>query len=143
MKNKEIKFYILLIISIAVLSFGFISLNIKLFTKQWIAISYILVGIGFGGFGHSLGTIIKKNLLKKNSEVAKKITIEKNDERNISLMNSAKSKAFNAMIYIYGVVIFVLVLLNVELYIILFLISAYILVCGIYIYNFYKIRKFN
>ena len=141
MTNKKVILLITLVLSIVLFSFGFISVKMKLFNEQWKILPYILVGVGFGAFGHILGSIIQNKILKKNPEVAKKINIEKNDERNLTIKNRAKSKAFDAMLYIFGGVMLILVFLNVDLIITLLILGAYLLVFGIYVYYINKLHK--
>jgi hypothetical protein len=105
------------------------------------AIPGILIGIGTGSFGFGLGEIIKQNMLSSHPDAKKKFEIEQNDERNISILTKSKTKAFDTMSYVYPMVMFICILLDVELTIILLLVSAYILIYGVQIYFFNKYRN--
>lgn len=141
MNKRKVLLLVVLVSSIVVLSFGLISVKMDLLDGQWSILPYILVGVSCAAFGYSLGSIIKNKVLENNPDIAKTISIEKNDERNISLINAAKSKAFDAMIYVFGGVILILGLMNVALSTILLLVGAYLLVCGIYVYFMKKLQN--
>lgn len=102
---------------------------------------YYFIGIGCGAFGHGMGEILSHRATKNTAGIQKQIEIEKKDERNIAIGNYAKGKAFDAMIYIFGALIISFGLMNVDLYIILMLVFAYLLVEGISFYYRCKYDK--
>ncbi len=99
---------------------------------------YYCIGIGCGAFGHGVGELIA---LKAAGNLQKQIEIEKKDERNVTISNYAKGKAFDAMIYIFGALIVSFGLMSLDLYVILPLVFAYLLVAGISIYYRCKYDK--
>lgn len=105
------------------------------------ALPAILIGIGAGLFGSNLGTIIQVRTIEKDPAEARRIHIEQKDERNVSIDRAAKSKAFDAMVYIYGAVMLIFALLNADLVFILLLVAAYLLVIGIRIYQMSRLIK--
>ena len=102
---------------------------------------YYCIGIGCGAFGHGMGEILSSRAVKNAADIQRQIEIEKKDERNIAISNFAKGRAIDAMIYIFGALIFSFGLMNVDLYIILMLVFAYLLVEGISIYYRCKYDK--
>lgn len=102
---------------------------------------YVCIGIGCGAFGHGLGEILSQRAVKNSQELQRQIEIEKKDERNVTISNRAKAKAYNAMIYILGALIVSFSLMNLELYVILLLVFAYLLVIGISVYYRCKYDK--
>lgn len=102
---------------------------------------YYCIGIGCGAFGHGMGEILSRRAVKNAADIQRRIQIEKKDERNIAISNYAKGKAFDAMIYIFGALIVSFGLMNVDWYIILMLVFAYLLVEGISIYYRCKYDK--
>lgn len=134
--NKVLVYGILLVIGIIIFLTGgfFIKDNSGSF-------SGVCIGIGAGLFGMSLGQIISIILINKNPSYEKKINIEKNDERNIQINNKAKSKAFDIMGFLYGVLMFIYILIGTELLQILLLVGSYLLVYIIYIIYFNKYYK--
>lgn len=46
-------------------------------------------------FGHGMGDIISEWAVRSDPETQRKLKIEKNDERNIAIVNRAKGKAFD------------------------------------------------
>lgn len=99
---------------------------------------YYCIGIGCGAFGHGTGKLIA---LKTAGSIQKQIEIEQKDERNVAICNCAKGKAFDAMIYIFSVLIVSFELMSLDLYVILPLVFAYLLVAGISIYYRCKYDK--
>ena len=92
---------------------------------------YYCIGIGCGAFGHGVGELIA---LKAAGDLQKQIEIEKKDERNITISNYAKGKAYDAMIYIFGALIISFGLMNIDWHVVLMLVFAYLLVQGISVY---------
>ncbi|MCL2217233.1 MAG: hypothetical protein FWB91_09485 [Defluviitaleaceae bacterium] len=67
--------------------------------------AFIAVGVGAGLLGVGLAGIINARILKKNPGLAKQKEIDVNDERNISLGNKAKAKAFSFTCYLYSALV--------------------------------------
>lgn len=63
------------------------------------------------------------------------------DERNISIENKAKAKAFDVMGIVFGTLIIIYVILNYNLRIILLVVMAYLLIFMIYMIFFTKYHK--
>lgn len=99
---------------------------------------YICIGVGCGVFGHGMGNWIADKAVTKAPEEAKRIEIETKDERNVMIANQAKAKAYDSMVFIFGDLLIVLALLNIDMVVILMLVSCYLLVVGISIY--YRIK---
>lgn len=106
-----------------------------------IALPYVCIGIGCGSFGHGMGQFISNRALKNSATLRKQMEIERNDERNIMIANYAKGKAYDAMIFIFGSLLASFSLMNLEMYAILLLVFAYLLVVGISIYYRIKYEK--
>ncbi len=90
----------------------------------------MFIGVGCGFFGHGMGEIISHKLVKKHPEIDQQIKNEKQDEHNITIENSAKAKAFDKMIFIFGTLMLVFVLMGVETVAILLLTFAYLVIIG-------------
>ena len=95
---------------------------------------YLCIGAGCGAFGHGMGELIGRRALKHAQDVRRQIEIEQKDERNIAIMNRAKGKAYDAMIYIFGALMVSFALMELEMAVVLLLVFAYLLVVGISIY---------
>ncbi len=106
-----------------------------------IALPYVCIGVGCGAFGHGMGQLISNRALKNSPKLKKQMEIDKNDERNIMIANYAKGKAYDAMIFIFGSLLVSFSLMNLEMYAILLLVFAYLLVVGISIYYRIKYEK--
>lgn len=102
---------------------------------------YICIGVGCGAFGHGLGNWLADKAVEKAPDDAKRIEIETKDERNVMIANQAKAKAYDSMVFIFGDLMIVLALLNIDMVVILMLVSCYLLVVGISIYYRIKYEK--
>ncbi len=139
-KNSLFLYYGLTFLGIILFVTGGLGLKLNWF-ETGKAIPGILIGIGAGSFGFGLGEIIKQKTFSSHPETKKKFEIEQMDERNISILSKSKTKAFDTMTYVYPMVMFICILLNVELTIILLLVTAYLLIYGVQIYYFNKYQK--
>lgn len=102
---------------------------------------YVCGGSGCGVFGFGMGKIISHSALKNSQDIQKQMEIEQKDERNITISNRAKGKAYDAMIYIFGSLIVSFGFMNIEEFVILLLVSAYLMTVGISIYYRCKYEK--
>ena len=130
----------LAILGVVLFSIGGVGMKMEWFGNL-VALPGILIGVGCGVFGHNLGAAIQNKAVVNNPVEARKIAIEQKDERNVSINNAAKGKAFDAMGYIYGTVMLICVLLNVDLLIILLLVGAYLLVYGNMFFHLSKLNR--
>ena len=105
------------------------------------ALPYVMIGLGCGIFGHGMGDIIGRASMKNHPELAQQDEINKTDERNVTIANRAKAKAYDAMLFIFGALMVALALMNVDLIVVLLLVFAYLFVAGIGIYYRCKYDK--
>lgn len=136
---KKIKSIVIILSGIIMLAGGLILL--KMYTEpQGVMriLPYVLVGLGCGMFGHGIGEAINQKALKNNPQKFKQIEIEQKDERNIAVINRAKAKSFDLMIFVFGALMMSFALMGVELFATLLLVSAYIFVIFYQIY--YRIK---
>ena len=104
------------------------------------ALPYICVGIGCGSFGHGMGNVISRSVLKNSPDIQKQMEIDKNDERNVSIRNSAKAKAYDIMIFVFGALILSFSLMGVDMIVILLSVFAYLFII---FYGIYYRSKFD
>ncbi len=104
-------------------------------------LAYLLVAFGCGIFGHSFGGIIEHKATKKYPELRKNLEIEAKDERNVSISNKSKAKAYEVMIFTFGGIFFCLTLMNVEIKLILMLCISYLFVVFTEVYYRIKYEK--
>jgi len=140
MKNKTIDIILVVIALLFLVSAVFSLLSYE--TLSIPALPFIMFGCACGLFGHSLGNMFARKKQKEQPEEVKKMEIALNDERNIALTHRAKAKAFDMMIYIFGLVLLALALIGITPIIGLVLVfAAYIAVItiyGIYLNKFHK-----
>lgn len=105
------------------------------------ALPFIMIGAGCGAFGHGMGGIISKRTMNNSPDIEHKLAIEKNDERNVEIGNRAKGKAYDAMIHVFGVLIMCFGLMQIDIYVLLLVILAYLIIIGISIYYRLKYEK--
>ncbi len=142
MKNKSFgKHLIYTLIGLAVLALGAVLWNSTKEAKGIMqALSYIMIGIGAGIFGQNLGTAYSIYALKKIPLAAKQKEIEEKDERNITIRNKSKAKAYDLMVIVFGALIMSFALLEVNLTAVLAMVVAYVLVV---LSNIYFLNKYN
>lgn len=138
MKNNKYRIKLVLaMIGIILTIIGFIFIEANQF-KVFFA---VLAAAGFNLFCHYLGKLGMLYTMRKNPEEAKRAKIAENDERNMSISNQAKSKAFDAMGFIFGTLIVVYALLRIDIIPLILLVVAYLAVYGLMIYYIYILRK--
>lgn len=105
------------------------------------ALPYILIGVGCGLTGHGIGELLQKRSLHHAPEIQKQIEIEKRDERNVAIANRAKAKAYDLMIFVFGVLLLVFALICVKWEAVLLLAAGYMAVVGYALYYRIKFEK--
>lgn len=105
------------------------------------ALPYVGIGIGSGLFGHGMGNAISERAIHSDPDLQKKLDIEKNDERIITIVNKAKDKAFDMMTYVFGALMVSFGLMGVDMIVVLLLVFAYLFVHGFAIYYRIKFDK--
>ena len=137
--NKKLINYFTAIIGVILLACGLILIKLTN-TPQGIltTLPYICIGVGCGIFGHGTGNIINSRIMYNNPDLKKQMEIEQKDERNIAIKNSAKAKAYDMMIFVFGALMISLALMNVDMMVILILVTSYLFVVGYSIY--YRIK---
>ena len=116
MKNKNIVDYISTTIGVILLVAGLLLVK-TLVNPQGIlrALPYVFVGLGCGAFGHGMGNIISRKTLKNSPDVQKQIEIDRNDERNITIANRAKAKAYDMMTFVFGALMLSFALMGIDM----------------------------
>lgn len=135
-------FYSLTVLGIALIVGGIIILKTVGDPQGAIqTLPYVMIGFGCGIFGYGFGEIINRAAMKKHPELAQQNEINKTDERNVTIANRAKAKAYDAMLFIFGALMIALALMNVDWVVVLLLVFAYLFVVGIGIYYRCKYDK--
>lgn len=104
-------------------------------------LGYVLLGLGCGIFGGGTGGVLSDWAVKKNPEAARLVQIAEKDERNVLLADQAKARAFDGMLSIFGALMLVFVLMQVELRVILLLVAAYLTTVGIFVVQRVRLEK--
>ena len=102
---------------------------------------YLCVGIGSGLFGQGMGNMISQRKMEQNPETARQIRIEQKDERNIAVVNRAKAKALDIMLYTFAVLLLALVVIGVSTPVLLLLVFGYVFVIGSEVYYISRYSK--
>ena len=102
---------------------------------------YICVGLGCGIFGHGMGNVISRKALKNSPDIQKQLEIDKNDERNVAIGNSAKAKAYDMMIFVFGALMLSYALMGIDMIVVLLLVFAYLFVIAYGLYYRFKYDK--
>lgn len=139
MIKKETKF---MLIGIFLAMLGvYIRFATSLKEGVFTVLPFIFIGLGFGILGHFLGEHFKRRVLKHNPNYSKKISIAQKDERNILISRMAKEKAYESMIFIFGILMLIFVLAQINMYVILAIVSAYLATIITFIYYFNKYNR--
>lgn len=140
--NKKLIDYFIVIIGIILLIGGLVLIKL-IDTSQgiFIALPYISIGVGCGIFGHGMGNLINSRIMSNRPDIKKQMEIEQKDERHIAIQNHAKAKAYDLMIFVFGALMIALALMNVDMMVILMLVSCYLFVIGYSVYCRVKYEK--
>lgn len=106
-----------------------------------LVLQYVFVGMGCGIWGHGMSNIISKKAISKDAKLQRQLKIEKNDERNNAIANKSKAKGYDLMTFVFGILILIVALMEVDMIVILLLIAAYLLVHIYAIYYRFKYEK--
>ncbi|HOO76033.1 MAG TPA: hypothetical protein PLS66_12125 [Tepiditoga sp.] len=135
--NTKKKGYLLSVLGIALIFTAlYFFINFRSTENSLFNLTYILLGIGSGIFGHGLGELII--VYSKNQNLKKSINIQKNDERTIAINNLSKAKAYDVMIYIFSALIMIMAFMNINPVAVIISVSAYLFI--IFTNVFYKIK---
>lgn len=131
MKKKIYSSYILTALGLILLGTGlYLIKTVSDPQGIMVALPYVLAGIGCGIFGQGMGDLVSRKALKGYPDIEKRIEIERKDERNITISNRAKAKAYDMMVYVFGALMLSFALMNVGMVPILLLVFAYLFVIG-------------
>ena len=78
------------------------------------ALPFVCIGIGCGMFGYGMSRILSNRMLQKNPDMKRRAEICEKDERNITIANCAKARTYDRMIFVWGALLIVFVLLGVK-----------------------------
>lgn len=132
--KKQSKNILLALAGLALLAVG-----LCLVHKTYLA--YLCIGVGCGLFGHGTGELWALHTARTNSEAAKMLEIAQKDERNVAIANRAKGKAFDMMTFLFGALFIAFAAMQVEVPVLLILVSAYLLVQGYAVYWRVRLEK--
>lgn len=106
-----------------------------------LTLPYILVGIGCGIFGYGMSNIISQKAISKDEKLQKQLAVEEHDERNIAIANKSKAKAYDCMTFVFGILMLIFALMNIDMIAILLFVGAYLFVHIYGIYFRFKYEK--
>lgn len=106
-----------------------------------LTLPYVCIGIGAGVLGGNLGTAIKNHHIKKDPTLAKQIEIEEKDERNIVINSRAKAKSYDLMLMVFSALILAFALMQVDLYVVLTLVAAYLFIVFSMVFYIHQYNK--
>ena len=130
------------VVGILLAAIGFVLLRRYADSQGVMAVlPFVCIGVGCGAFGHGMGGMLSRKALKDSPDLQKQLEIEQKDERNIAISNSAKGKAFDIMLFVYGALMLSFALMQVDLAAILLFVFCYLLLLGCSIYYRVKYEK--
>lgn len=132
------KYWIISLLGLAAVVAGFILARMGAGIAP---LPYVLLGVGCGAFGWGAGELLKRRAVEGDPEIEKRLRIEQQDERNRTIADRAKARAYDAALYIFSALMLCFALMQVELAVILLLVGAYLLVVGVSIYYYVKYNR--
>lgn len=105
------------------------------------AVPYVFISFGCGLFGYGMGDVLSARALNSDPALKKKLDIETNDERNVTIANKAKGKAFDMMTFVYGALMVSFALMGIDIIAVFLLVFAYLFVHGFALYYRFKFEK--
>ncbi|SDE86721.1 hypothetical protein SAMN04488542_10320 [Fontibacillus panacisegetis] len=143
MKNyKSGKYIVFSVIGLMIFTAGLVLIKSMPDTQDIMRVlPYLCIGIGAGIFGQNLGEVLKNIAVKNNPEVAKQMVVEANDERNLTISNKAKAKAYDLMLMVFSALMLTFALMQVNMYLILAFVAAYLFIVFSQIYYLNKYQK--
>ncbi len=141
MKTKMTK-YVTIILGLLLWAIGFYLLKTSNDPQGIIrALPYVCISFGCGLFGYGMGDVLSERALDSDPELKKKMDIEINDERNVTIANKAKGKAFDMMTFVFGSLMVSFALMGIDIVAVLLLVFAYLFVHGFSLYYRFKFEK--
>lgn len=105
------------------------------------ALPFICIGAGSGLLAYGFSNIVTNKIYQKNPDMKKQMDINNHDERNITIVNRAKAKAYDVLILVFSILIMAFALMGIEALPMLLLVFAYLFVQGIAVYYRCKYEK--
>ena len=141
MKNKR-NAYGMVLIGLCLFITGLFLINVwKDAQGMLLTIPYAMIGLGCGLFGHGSGELLSHRSMKRDPQLEKQYQIDAHDERNVTIANRSKAKAYDMMIYVFGALMLTFTFMQVELHVILLLVGAYLFVLAYGVYFRFKYDK--
>ena len=131
----------LLCILLGVLLMAAAALLLRLDLTVLRVLPYVCLGVGAGLLGQGSGQLVQRRALQKDPELARQQAIEAGDERNIQLAQRAKAKAYDLMVFVFGALLLVFALMQVDWTAVLLLVGAYLVVQGYAVYCRVQLEK--
>lgn len=142
MKHRAIWDYILLAAGLLAVVAGIVLLlGVRDAQGFWQVLPYLCIGVGSGFFGQGMGSVISMHKMVRDPEAARRLQIEKQDERNIAVTNRAKAKAFDTMIYTFAALLLAFTAMGAPVPVLLLMVFGYLFVIGSEIYNIIRYNK--
>lgn len=139
---RKAKNWFIVVAGIILVALGLFFINIANNSTEFkLAFPSICISIGCGMFGHGMGDIISEWAVRSDPETQRKLKIEKNDERNIAIVNRAKGKAFDMMTFVFGALMVSFALMGIDMIAVRLLVFAYLFVHGVALYYRFKFDK--
>lgn len=142
MKNRSIgKYLVYSLTGFIIMAIGAVLTKLTSNTQGIMqTLPYIFIGIGAGVFGQNLGTTFNIRAMKKDPQFAKQKEIDEKDERNITIRNKSKAKAYDLMVMAFGALMMAFALMKVDWSVVLAIVIVYLFVV---FSNIYFISKYN
>lgn len=140
--NKTTLSYLLTILGVALLVIGVYCIKTVEDPGGFLrTVPYLSVGFGCAIFGHGMGELIGRRLMKNHPAAAKQLEIDKKDERNVAITNRAKAKAHDMIVFLFGALLFAFSLMGIDKTTLVLLAIAYMFILGYGAY--YRVKYYK
>lgn len=140
--KKTVNQYFLALFGLILTVLGFYLVITKVEVQGIIRVPiYIIISLGTMIFCHVVKDIVSYRSIKNHPDVEKQQKIDQQDERNVTICNSSKAKAYDMMMFIYGVLTFTLIFMKIEISAVLLFFLAYSFVLAYEVFYRAKLDK--
>lgn len=140
--KKTLPYFFLTVVGIVLLASGVLLIKTIEEPQSILGmLPYICVGLGCVTFGHGMGEVILRSAMKRNPTAAKQLEIDRNDERNLAIVNRSKAKAYDMMVFVIGALLLAFALMGIDLGMLLLFFFAYLFIIVYSTYYRYKYDK--
>lgn len=106
-----------------------------------LALPFVLIGIGCGTLGGSVGELVRLRAMERDPKLARSVKIEQKDERNQMVWARARAKAYDIMVLVHSALLIAFALIGVDVIAVVLLAVSYLLIVFSAVYYMVRYNK--